>query len=527
MLILGFDLENTPEGQLLLKRFPQARRLSLQRFASAQTWLGSLSKVPFAKAIVLAQNYRNLKLLALSAGPKPLFVLGNIGLERIDVSAPLERAVRSQVRRVRPGPPGAGNDYSEIERALPHRSRERLRASVVMPVYNRREILEKTLAAFEHQTFPKDQFEIIVADDGSHDEPQELVGRFSDRLQVSIVRQDDRGYRLSAVRNLGIREAKYPVIISLDCDMLPEADFLDAHLRWFQATERPLVVIGHRRFIDSSGLSAAQIFASLDEVRALPQVAAPGAVARRDAPVLDWRLESIRASRELKDHASPYTLASGGNIAFRKRDALEAGLFDESFEKWGGEDVEFGFRMHRLGAYFIPERAALAYHQDHPAAAPRREDAQKTVRAVRSKVPPIRKGTISAKDAQVKTVDVLLPTTEPDAIRRAQANLERTLDASLHFFTEPSSGGDRLEALTKRARGEYLYLAKPGREWPDLQSLAQRANRDPQLAALITPSGALIRARDLHRAGGWPKSQDTESAMVARLGEVGYVRSVD
>jgi cellulose synthase/poly-beta-1,6-N-acetylglucosamine synthase-like glycosyltransferase len=40
------------------------------------------------------------------------------------------------------------------------------RLSVVVPTYNRPELLARVLAGLEDQTWPRDRFEVIVVDDG-------------------------------------------------------------------------------------------------------------------------------------------------------------------------------------------------------------------------------------------------------------------------------------------------------------------------------------------------------------------------
>ncbi len=50
--------------------------------------------------------------------------------------------------------------------------------SVVIPVYDSREKLAKTNSALTHQTYPLDLIEIIIADDGSSDHPEELIEIF-------------------------------------------------------------------------------------------------------------------------------------------------------------------------------------------------------------------------------------------------------------------------------------------------------------------------------------------------------------
>ena len=51
--------------------------------------------------------------------------------------------------------------------------------SVIIPTYNRNAQLKSCLQALVAQAYPRDQFEVIVADDGSPEPPREIVASFS------------------------------------------------------------------------------------------------------------------------------------------------------------------------------------------------------------------------------------------------------------------------------------------------------------------------------------------------------------
>lgn len=44
---------------------------------------------------------------------------------------------------------------------------------------------------------------------------------------------------------------------------------------------------------------------------------------------------------------------------------LAAGLFDENFTTWGGENMELPYRMHRHGCRFVLARATNSSHYLH------------------------------------------------------------------------------------------------------------------------------------------------------------------
>ena len=117
--------------------------------------------------------------------------------------------------------------------------------SVVIPVYNRADDLRRAIHSVLEQT--EQDFEIVVADDGSDDHPEKVIEEIGD-ARVRIHRQDNRGG--AAARNLGIDRAQGRLIAFLDSDDC----FLPGHL----AAMRKLVAdkkdtVGYARVIVERG----------------------------------------------------------------------------------------------------------------------------------------------------------------------------------------------------------------------------------------------------------------------------------
>ncbi|MFT7005367.1 MAG: glycosyltransferase involved in cell wall biosynthesis, partial [Sulfurimonas sp.] len=83
--------------------------------------------------------------------------------------------------------------------------------SVVIPTYNRYEVLQRALAAVYSQTYKAK--EVIIIDDGSTDKTSQIINLFPD---ARYIYQENAG--VSSARNLGIRKAKYEWIAFLDSD---------------------------------------------------------------------------------------------------------------------------------------------------------------------------------------------------------------------------------------------------------------------------------------------------------------------
>lgn len=87
------------------------------------------------------------------------------------------------------------------------------KVSVIMPTYNRAHYLPEAIGSVLKQTF--DDFELIVVDDGSIDNTEELLQSFDD-LRIRYLRQEHRG--ISATLNAGIRASRGQYIARLDSD---------------------------------------------------------------------------------------------------------------------------------------------------------------------------------------------------------------------------------------------------------------------------------------------------------------------
>ncbi len=490
-------------------------------------------------AVVALQPFSRLRALLLSLPAQQRF-LYDAGV-LVPWGAGIESshaAQRSWVLRRPPDARGFGNDYAILAPEPAEALSEYPTLSVIVPVYNRREVLAKTLAGLAHQEYPRERFEVIVADDGSADRPEELDALFSDRLRLSWVRQEDRGYRLSAVRNLAIRAARHDVVVSLDCDMYPTRQFLRAHARWFAAARRrgrvSLMVLGDRAFVDSEALSVDAVLDDSEAMDRLPSMEAHEEIRPWLFGHRDWRRGAIESSHQLRNHPHPYTLASGGNVSYWREDAFAVGLYDEAFRHWGGEDVDFSQRVMRIGAYFIPEPGALASHQHHAPTVQRNEHKKITRSQLGARVPHYRR---HCREAIVRPeVSVYIPArnAEPfieSAVRSALDQEFRDLEVCVVNDGSDDNTGAILDGLAKRDprvrvvhRAERSGIAEASRGAVEMcrGELILQLDADDELLpgavwALLDPLRREPRASLAY--GGFVQVDETGAVLRENLGE--------
>ncbi|MEV4489890.1 glycosyltransferase [Micromonospora coxensis] len=234
--------------------------------------------------------------------------------------------------------------------------------SVVVPTYNRAELLRGTLTALAGQRMPAPSYEVVVVDDGSTDDTRDCVHAFTDRLPIRYAYQEDLGFRAAAARNTGARLAGADVLVFVDTGVLPGPDFLAAHLAVHRRPGPSRAVIGYtygyRPDDPTPGLDAALRSHRPEEV-----VRRYGA-----APAFqDARHPTFASSRfDLSRIPLPWQLFWTLNCSVPAADFRAVGGFDEEFRSWGGEDMELGIRLHRRGLAFEVSREAWAVDTPHP-----------------------------------------------------------------------------------------------------------------------------------------------------------------
>jgi glycosyltransferase involved in cell wall biosynthesis len=113
--------------------------------------------------------------------------------------------------------------------------------SVIIPTFNRRGILARTLPTVLDQDLPSARREVIVVVDGSSDGTSELLHapRFA---EVCVMQLPNLG--ISAARNLGLRTARGGLVLFLDDDMLCEPTLLSGHVAAHNGDDGALIIGG-------------------------------------------------------------------------------------------------------------------------------------------------------------------------------------------------------------------------------------------------------------------------------------------
>lgn len=123
--------------------------------------------------------------------------------------------------------------------------------SIIIPTFQRREVLRRTLQLFDGQEGVAGRFEAVVVDDGSTDGAAEMLAALAPTLSYPVtvfVQPQNAGP--SAARNRAMAAARGDILLITGDDILPAPDLLARHLEWHRERhpEASVGVLGHVRW---------------------------------------------------------------------------------------------------------------------------------------------------------------------------------------------------------------------------------------------------------------------------------------
>lgn len=208
--------------------------------------------------------------------------------------------------------------------------------SVVIPTRDRFSQLEMCLEALRAQDFPRENFEVIVVNDGSRDPVPRNITAFKDKLNLTILnRSQSNGPGVA--RNQGGHAARYEYLAFTDDDCMPATNWLSSLAARFMKSPNDLV--GGRvvnALTDNVYSCAAHVILDVIYVYYDPLKGRP--------------------------HFFPTS-----NFAMPAESFREIGGFNESWPLAAAEDRELCYRWIQRGFQMIHAPEAIVYHR-HPLA---------------------------------------------------------------------------------------------------------------------------------------------------------------
>ena len=209
--------------------------------------------------------------------------------------------------------------------------------SIVMPTYQRRESLRRTLETLARVEYPADRMELVLVSDGSTDGSLEMARSLGLPFTLRTLEQRNQGP--AAARNLALESARGPFVLFVDDDVLVSPGLVAAH------------AAAH---VEGRGQERG-------EDRVVIGTLLPPDVLR--SPWVQWELDTgvkqYDAMLEGRYEPTPRQFYTG-NASVRLEHVLGAGGFDVDFRR--AEDVELAFRLEKRGLRFVFRPEASAVH---------------------------------------------------------------------------------------------------------------------------------------------------------------------
>jgi GT2 family glycosyltransferase/glycosyltransferase involved in cell wall biosynthesis len=212
-------------------------------------------------------------------------------------------------------------------------------ASVVIPNWNGRDLLEKYLPHVLAAVAGNPDNEVIVVENGSTDGSAQLL---RDQFPSVGVVQLETNLGFGGGSNAGFRAAKNDIVVLLNSDMRPEGDFLVPLLAGFSdgkvfAVSCQIFFNDPNKQREETGLTQAWWESGSIRIR------------HRDDPAI----------RDLY----PCFYGGGGSCAFDRRKFLELGGFDHLLSPFYLEDTDLGFEAWKRGWKVLYQPRSIVHHE--------------------------------------------------------------------------------------------------------------------------------------------------------------------
>ena len=260
-------------------------------------------------------------------------------LYHLGIGASIQRGVRQGLLQYAEAPRTALPNATE-ESGVPGAARDNRSmpfVSVIVPTYNRRSVLLRTLGAVARTTYPRDWWELIVIDDGGSDGSEETVRRWAKDAAVSLryVRQENSGP--GAARNRGASMARGEFLVLLDNDIVVAPEFLRLHVEALQANPGCWIAgrITHREALRATPFGRYRDFVWEQFHRKAPPA-----------------------------QISETLLGSAANMSLPAADFQRLNGFDESFTIASSEDWDLGIRARAAGIRVLYHPGIVGFHDD-------------------------------------------------------------------------------------------------------------------------------------------------------------------
>lgn len=221
--------------------------------------------------------------------------------------------------------------------------------SVIIPTYNNSKKLQIVVKKLLEQEYPKEKYEIIIADDGSFDETQRTIKELQSKHDnIRYCFQEDKGFRAGQARNLGASIAKGDYLIFFDQDIIPHPNTIQHYIKHLRQYD---VVLGYTSgYYSKKQHNTSDFSQDFNRIKIQKEF-------RHDIFFDDKGNTSSLNNTLWQNFVS-------NNYGIKKEVFLKE-QYNNQFSGWGGEDEEYGYRLQKKGYSIVLKKDCLAYHLPH------------------------------------------------------------------------------------------------------------------------------------------------------------------
>ena len=235
-----------------------------------------------------------------------------------------------------------------------------MKLSLIISTYNSEEWLHKVLLGYTIQS--ENDFEIIVADDGSTTKTKIVVDSFRDKFKHPIVHiwHEDLGFRKCKILNMAILASNSDYLLFTDGDCIPRKDFVAHHLK---EKEKGFFLSGGYFKLPMN------ISKAISDDDIIHQKCFKVSWLRKKGLKLSFKITKLNKNKYFAKFMNWLTPTkrswNGHNSSGFKSDILAINGFNELLD-YGGEDREMGERLFNNGLLSKQIRyRAICVHLDH------------------------------------------------------------------------------------------------------------------------------------------------------------------